>query len=72
MSRLLRSDLDELDAYVTRIAEATGIPSSRAPRSTAGLPDGRTSGNGSGGGGNDTSNTVDARTSIVRSDACGP
>lgn len=27
MSRLLRSDLDELDAYVTRIAEATGIPS---------------------------------------------
>lgn len=28
MSRLLRSDLDELDAYVTRIAEATGIPSS--------------------------------------------
>lgn len=26
MTRLLRSDLDELDAYVTRIAAATGIP----------------------------------------------
>ncbi len=26
MSRLLRSDLDELDAYVTQIAAATGIP----------------------------------------------
>lgn len=25
MSRLLRSDLDELDVYVTRIADATGI-----------------------------------------------
>ena len=28
MSRLLRSDLDEVDVYVTRIAEATGIPAS--------------------------------------------
>lgn len=27
MRRLLRSDLDELDVYVTRIADATGIPS---------------------------------------------
>lgn len=26
MTRLLRSDLDELDAYITRIAAATGIP----------------------------------------------
>ncbi|MGH9022854.1 MAG: nucleotidyl transferase AbiEii/AbiGii toxin family protein, partial [Acidimicrobiia bacterium] len=26
MTRLLRSDLDELDVYVTRIATATGIP----------------------------------------------
>lgn len=28
MSRLLRADLDELDVYVTRIADATGIPPS--------------------------------------------
>jgi hypothetical protein len=28
MSRLLRADLDELDTYVTRIAKATGTPSS--------------------------------------------
>lgn len=28
VSRLLRSDLDELDVYVTRIADATGIPPS--------------------------------------------
>ena len=28
MSRLLRTDLDELDVYITRIADATGIPPS--------------------------------------------
>lgn len=28
MSRLLRADLDELDVYVTRIADLTGIPAS--------------------------------------------
>lgn len=32
MSRLLRADLDELDAYVTRIAEATGIPASHVEK----------------------------------------
>lgn len=32
MSRQLRADLEELDAYVTRIAEATGIPASHVEK----------------------------------------
>jgi hypothetical protein len=32
MNRLLRADLDELDAYVTQVAEATGIPAAHVEK----------------------------------------